>query len=111
MAKVRAGELFERVQFWRAVPLKDQQDQYEKWLNPIAAKVDQRQGREELVDWAIVTTDQVTLFTIRYTNAVDRNMLVEWPIDSGDKYKIESIDQIGRREGLEIRGELITGRY
>ena len=41
----------------------------------------------------------MTLFTIRYRDDIDATMTIAY---EGEEYDIQSIKEIGRREGLEI---------
>jgi SPP1 family predicted phage head-tail adaptor len=108
MAKVRAGELNKRILIQRPVAQKNRKNLWEDWLT-VSAKVNEQPGGEEFVAEQ-ESTEQIFLFTVRFNNAIDDSMRVEYPIGGGRHYHIESISEIGVREGMMIKGRFVGGR-
>lgn len=67
-------------------------------LATVWAHVDQLRGREPFQGEQF-NAQQLTVFTIRYRSDVDETMSI---VHDGETYDIQSIREIGRREGLEI---------
>jgi SPP1 family predicted phage head-tail adaptor len=98
---MNAGKLDRRITIQSVTEAQDnagQPVQTDVLLATVWAQVEALRGREPFQGDQF-NAQQVTVFTIRYRDDVDATMQIIW---EGEEYDVQSVKEIGRREGLEI---------
>lgn len=98
---MNAGKLDRRIEIKGATTAQDNAGQPIPTTTVVAtvwARVEQLRGREPFQGEQF-NAQQVTIFTIRYRTGIDATMSI---VHDGETYGIQSIKEVGRREGLEI---------
>lgn len=107
MSGLDAGGLDRRVRIYTAGIVRDDHGDDVNGYVPgptVWASATPGGGRERLVS-AQIAAEAPMVFRIRYSSAVaslSTTSRIEFPAGSGRMFDIVSVDEIGRREGLEI---------
>lgn len=98
---MNAGKLDRRISIFTTTTARDGAGQpiaTAVLLASVWASVEQLRGREPFQGDQF-NAQQTTIFTIRYRDDIDATMSIA---HDGESYDIQSIKELGRREGLEI---------